>query len=73
MLSHAGGTRVLLVAEAHLGPLHFGLYHDPLAWKWIELVTKTVVVEAPTAPLANDRMVAFGRNTTLEQFHELVK
>jgi hypothetical protein len=69
----SGGRRVALVAEAHYGPLHFGLYHDPLAWRWIELVTKTQVVAAPSAAMANDLLNAFGRTTTLEQFHELLK
>jgi hypothetical protein len=69
----SGGRRATLVAEAHCGPLHFGLYRDPLAWRWIELVTKTQVVEAPSADMANDLLNAFGRTTTLEQFHDLLK
>lgn len=67
-----GGRRVQLVAEAHFGPLHFGLYRDPLAWRWIELVTKTEVVMAPSADIANDLLNSFGKSTTLEQFHALI-
>ena len=68
----SGGRRVQLVAEAHYGPLRFGLYHDPLAWRWIELVTKTQVVEAPSADMANDLLNAFGKSTTLDAFHALI-
>lgn len=63
------GKRVRLVAEATVGPIHFGAFREHGDLVWVELQTKSEIVRClVTDENTSTCLSDFLRATTLEQF-----